>query len=443
MQSISRRRFLSLLGAATAAPVAVSGLGQGRHSEAAVRSVAGAAARSRPGAPEFHIRTITAGVTVEDPADLRPVHEAVEFLMAARARLADRYEVQTIRVTTQPISEYLPDWPSRTAIETIRRMDQIAVDAGAMLNIGPVLVRDGPEPEMAAWAATIVQETANVSFSSFVASEEGLHQGAIRAAAETISTISRATPGGEGNFRFCATAFCPPGTPFFPAGYHRGTPAFAIGLESPGILDAALNEAEALADADEPGHYAQIETVMRSRLNAALVGVETDARAIAADFGRMYLGIDTSPAPGLEMSIGGVIERLIGAPFGSPATLSACSMLTNVLQGLDVKTCGYSGLMLPVIEDRVLAQRAAEGRYGISELLLYSSVCGTGLDVVPLPGDATVDELAATIGDVASLALRYRKPLSARLFPIPGKEAGDEVTFENPFLTDSRVMSFG
>jgi hypothetical protein len=123
--------------------------------------------------------------------------------------------------------------------------------------------------------------------------------------------------------------------------------------------------------------------------------------------------------------------------------LSACSTITGVLKGVDVKTCGYSGLMLPVLEDRILARRAIERRYGVSELLLYSSVCGTGLDVVPLPGDTPVASLAATIGDVAALAARYRKPLSARLFPVPGKRAGEMVSFDNPYLTTTRVMALG
>ena len=99
--------------------------------------------------------------------------------------------------------------------------------------------------------------------------------------------------------------------------------------------------------------------------------------------------------------------------------------------------------MLPVLEDPVLAQRAVEGRFGISELLLYSSVCGTGLDVVPLPGDTQVDALAAIVSDVAALATKYRKPLSARLFPVPGKRAGERVSFDNPYLTETIVMPPG
>jgi uncharacterized protein (UPF0210 family) len=96
--------------------------------------------------------------------------------------------------------------------------------------------------------------------------------------------------------------------------------------------------------------------------------------------------------------------------------------------------------MLPVLEDPILAQRAAEGRYGIPDLLLYSSVCGTGLDVVPIAGSVSAADLERLIGDVAALARRYQKPLSARLFPVPGKEPGDAVSFNDPYLTDGVVM---
>jgi uncharacterized protein (UPF0210 family) len=61
--------------------------------------------------------------------------------------------------------------------------------------------------------------------------------------------------------------------------------------------------------------------------------------------------------------------------------------------------------------------------------------------VVPLPGDTPVEALAAAITDVAALAARYAKPLSARLLPLPGKRSGDVVSFANPYLTESIVMS--
>jgi uncharacterized protein (UPF0210 family) len=97
--------------------------------------------------------------------------------------------------------------------------------------------------------------------------------------------------------------------------------------------------------------------------------------------------------------------------------------------------------MLPVLEDPVLAKRATEGRYTVQDLLLYSSVCGTGLDVVPIPGDTPVEVVARVIGDVATLATKLQKPLSARLFPTPGKKAGEMARFDDPFLTESTVLA--
>jgi uncharacterized protein (UPF0210 family) len=97
--------------------------------------------------------------------------------------------------------------------------------------------------------------------------------------------------------------------------------------------------------------------------------------------------------------------------------------------------------MLPLLEDTVLASRAAEGRLRIGDLLQWSALCGTGLDTVPLPGDVSEESLAALLFDVAALATRLKKPLSARLMPLPGKVAGDEVKFDFAYFTDSRVLS--
>jgi hypothetical protein len=314
-------------------------------------------------------------------------------------------------------------------------MDEIALASDASLSLGPVITADEHVPGFASWAADLVQRTRNASFSVRVASREhGVHRSAVRAAAEAIHAIGRETPGGEGNFRFAAAAFVPSGTPFFPTAWFSEPKTFSIGLESPVLLDELLSEASGPA---------ATRSALAAGLEAALGDVERAAVEIGRETGWKFLGIDSSPAPGLDASIGRVIERLTGTPFGDPSTLAACALLTDVLKGLTVTTCGYSGLMLPVLEDPVLSQRAAEGRYGVSDLLLYSSVCGTGLDVVPVPGDTPVDRIAALVEDVAALAVRYEKPLSARLLPIPGRKEGEVVSFDNPYLTDGVVMEAG
>jgi uncharacterized protein (UPF0210 family) len=112
-------------------------------------------------------------------------------------------------------------------------------------------------------------------------------------------------------------------------------------------------------------------------------------------------------------------------------------MITRVVKSIPVKQVGYAGLMLPVLEDSLLAQRWSENTFGIDSLLAYSAVCGTGLDTVPLPGEVSEEQLMRIIGDVASLAYKWKKPLSARLQPVPGKSAGQRTAFDNPHLANA------
>ena len=414
---LSRREFVSLVGMGLAVPMA-SSLG------------------AEVATPSYRIRTITAGVHFQGTFDLGQAMAAVDFLKRSReAFVAKGYEVQTLRIATQPLQEYLPEWTSASSLQALKTLDQFADDSGVVCSIGPVITTDEHHQEFADWAVKLVQQTKNISFTCQVASPElGVHYQAVRTAAETIRALAQGTPGGEGNFRFAATAFIPSGTPFFPAAYFNQGNTFSIGLESPNLLTEAFEGELNLQKAKQR---------LKSRIENVLGPIEQLAHELGNQSGWSYLGIDASPAPGLDASIGKAIETLTHAPFGSPSTLAGCAAITDVLKGLNVETCGYSGLMLPVLEDPVLAKRAAEGRFSVSELLLYSSVCGTGLDVVPLPGDTSVDALAALITDVAALSTKYTKPLSARLFPIPGSQAGEMVSFDNPFLTNSIVMSPG
>jgi uncharacterized protein (UPF0210 family) len=379
----------------------------------------------------FRIRTITAGVNLDSTGDLKTIESAIEFLQRARKKFEDEgYEIQTVRIATQPFSQYLNGKSRIDAIADLKKIDDVLSAKNVILSIGPVITADRHDTEFASWATQLVKETKNISFSVTVASERGVHTQTALTAAEAIVALSKASPGGEANFRFTAAANCPPG-PFFPVAYHRGPVGFSIGLETPRLLQQAFEQARDIKDAQE-----KLFDLMESELKP----IEKLADNIERAENREYFGIDTSPAPSKDASIGAAIEALTKLPFGSSSTLAACAAITEVLKALRIKICGYSGLMLPVLEDPVLATRAAEGRYTVRELLLYSSVCGTGLDVVPLAGDTSVNELAALIRDVGALSTKLRKPLSARLFLIPGKKAGDRAEFSNPFLTSSVVM---
>src|SRR5258708_23037452 len=126
------------------------------------------------------------------------------------------------------------------------------------------------------------------------------------------------------------------------------------------------------------------------------------------------MGIDLSPAPSGDVSIGAAIENLTTQQVGMSGTLTAAATITAAVKDVKVKQTGYSGLMLPILEDTRLAQRWSEGHLSIDALLSYSAVCGTGLDTVPLPGDLSPAHLSLIIPSIAPLAVKSHKPLSAR-----------------------------
>lgn len=391
----------------------------------------GAADTPQAAAPrQLRVRTLTAGVPLASLADVRPVEEAIDALLRSKRRVEEAgYEVQTLRVAMPSILGGASARDRQAALAAVQRLDDLVARRNVILSIGSILTDDRSDPGLAAFATDLVHATRVTSFSVTIASKGGgRHRHSTMAAAEVMLALSRSTTGGIGNFRFAAAANVPAGTPFFPVAHHDGPAAFAVGLESPRLLRDAIGRG---------GDLEGVEQRLRESLDAALTPVAMVAEACARDERRAYLGIDPSPAPGLDSSIGAVVEAITGRPFGGPSTLDACALVTGALKQLQVKTCGYAGLMLPVLEDPVLARRAAEGRYGLRDLLLFSSVCGTGLDVVPVPGDTTPDALARVVADVAALSVRLRKPLSARLFPVPGKRAGDAVTFDDPMLTGS------
>jgi hypothetical protein len=151
------------------------------------------------------------------------------------------------------------------------------------------------------------------------------------------------------------------------------------------------------------------------------------------------MGVDPTPAPLADVSIGAAIETYTGGRFGTSGTMTASLIITTAVKAVPVRQIGYSGLMVPVMEDKLLARRWAEGSYNIDSLLAYSSVCGTGLDTVPMRGDISEQQLARIYGDVASLAFKWHKPLSARLQPVQGKKAGDQTEYKDEYLFNTTI----
>jgi len=379
----------------------------------------------------FNLRTITAGVSVTQENYLEVLKKTKTFLVKARDVFEkEGFMLQGIRVATNPFPFYTKDLSAGETLELIKQISDFCRKNSMGLSIGPSLINDTYDREIIDKICTILPNT-SANLSIVIASQKhGIHYKAVRAAAETIKRLSEIET--MANFSFAATANIPSETPFFPGAFHnKKNNSFSIGTESAKLVMKVFAEAK---------DFSEAKSKLFDSFEREYKLIEKIGLRIQKETGWPYEGVDTSPAPMRDISIGKAIESLIKVPFGSPGTITACSVITGVIQGINVKRAGYSGLMLPVMEDTVLAQRAAEGRYGLDELLSYSAVCGTGLDVIPLSGDITVEKLEKILLDVASISLKLDKPLSARLIPIKGKNAGETATLESRFLVPTKIF---
>jgi uncharacterized protein len=381
-----------------------------------------------------NVRAITAFVQLDPQRYEQQIADTTAKLRDAKALYEKAgYPVQTLRITTQPFPRYVQGMDRERALALLLRLEELALKNEVLINIGPAVLDDEPDADAVALLEEVHGRGKQLDASMIVASERGVHWNTVRAAAQHIARVARRSPRSQGTFGFAATAMLAPGAPFFPGSYHVDEGGrFSVGLQSANVVAEVFSRS-----AGNPGAAG---TELAKALSAHAAAVHRVAGEIARQSGWRYWGFDPTPAPLKEESIGAAMEALHGTPFGAPGTMTAAYVITDALRQVPGPIIGYAGLMVPVMEDSRLAQRWSEGTIGLDSLLAYSAVCGTGLDTVPLPGDVTEAQLARIIGDVAVLAYKWRKPLTARLQPVHGRKAGEMSSFEDPFLVNAKLQ---
>ncbi len=340
------------------------------------------------------------------------------------------WEVQTTRLATVPFGSYTEP---KTTVKKIAALEKSAAGQGfTYLAIGPARVT---HPEEYVLIPEILKATQNVFCSGMMTHpKRGISGAAVKACAKVITDCAAITPDGFTNLHFCAMSHVRPFTPFFPASYsYNREPAFALAMQ---CADAAVDAFQQAADTTQ-GSRNLVE-----RLNAAAESLQPIAKAAEKKFGISFKGFDFSLAPFPEdwCSLGKAFEGLGVPAIGYLGTLTAAALLADALDQGKWKRTGYNGLMMPVLEDSTLAARSEEAQFTIKDLLLYSAVCGTGLDTVPLPGDVSAEMLEPLLLDICALSLRLDKPLTARLMPVPGLKSGDQTFFDFDFFKNGRIM---
>jgi uncharacterized protein (UPF0210 family) len=409
----------------------------------------------------FNVRTVTCFLNVQasdlDGDDTTSSSSGLAQKIAWAAKLLRRveealvqqgYTVQTVRIASNPFGEWLP---MENTEEQLARLDSLLASHGIdFCSLGPARTLQ----ELEHFCCRIVKSSPRFSCSANLTSADVVMAKAASRCILKIAHLGSECDGphvqdGLGNFRFCVASSCQDYIPFFPvakcasASISSTTDSqtdaglkFAVGLENGSLARHLLSKCQSIAN---------VRTTFRSGMAEAIEPVQAICQSLAESTQSEYLGMDTSLNPSLDEagSVAQAMEALDEvAVFGGHGTIAAAAVITECLQNLPgIIRTGYCGLMLPLCEDQRLAELANEGSFRISDLLSVSNVCGVGVDTVPLPGDCTETELTALLLDVAGIADRWKKSLSCRVFPVPGKKAGDFTTFDSPHMINARILS--
>jgi uncharacterized protein (UPF0210 family) len=417
--------------------------------------------------PTLAVRAVTTFVVLDPgPAGwlsvLSPAISTIATLAATlRANEGCGYTVQTLRVITNPFSEYLDTSTSIAALADLKSLKQaiatiehdnaellsgtrirFSIGAATTLNdlkLVPALIRD---------AGDLANTCINIPCDNGIVDAALVHE-----ACAVCAELGQTTPRGEGNFNFTINFNGPKLCPYFPAGFNTREAGFSfvIGLEYPSLLVDILEKmvpegacSIVTSAAGRGGAWAAAAAAITDEVNRHLVAITGHARAAEASTNFAFAGVDSSPAPSKSVASMCRVIELLGVPhFGASGTVEACAFLTRIFKSLGeggVPLVGFSGLMFAALEDTGLASAAAKEQYSITDLLTYSSVCGIGLDTVPIPGDTPKEKMAQLACDCGTMAFRLKKPLTVRLFPVPGLREGDMTMFESEDLCNCRVF---
>lgn len=317
------------------------------------------------------IRAVTIGFTPDVPLRPRSLIEAGQFAKRVRSECELLgLEIQTVRLATPPFPSYLFDCSDIEILRFAKDLESCSREQGFdYCSLGPIGRSEDKSQRFFPVLPQLVAETSSLFVSAFLFGAEGKFQEETALEiVRSIRGIAQGTAGGFGNLRFAALVNCPPHIPFFPAAYHEGQSSFAFALQSADIVRAVCCAAQSW---DRVGENLRIE-LERQLMPLQRIGERLER------LGFLFRGIDLSPAPGpdSESSIAYALEDLSGSRFGEPGTLAAAGFITSILKQTSLRTCGYCGLMLPVLEDVGLAERNNQGLIRVSNLLAYSAVCG-------------------------------------------------------------------
>ena len=271
-------------------------------------------AQAVPEKPNPKVRAITAFVRLDRTSFLQQIEDTLLVLRRAESEFKSKgYEVQTVRITTQPLAELVSGLSEEQALAFLKSLDDLCVKKKFNANIGPAALHDSDNPSTMHLLERVLSTLPHLNASAIVADEGGIHWNSIRRSAELVKYVAENSPRGQGNFNFAITAMLKPYTPFYPGSYHNGSGRqFAFGFETANLVRDVF--------AKDKGNVEAAISDLTAALTVHAKLADSVGDKVAAATGWTYLGLDPTATALGDVSIAGTIEAFTGVRFGSRGT---------------------------------------------------------------------------------------------------------------------------
>jgi len=242
----------------------------------------------------------------------------------------------------------------------------------------------------------IIKRHSSAFVNIIVAENNKINFNGIKYASRLIGEVSKLSSSGYHNFRVGVSCNMNPNGPFFPFSYQKGKTGFSIALELTQLFIQIINNLES-------NDLKDIRKEIIKILVPLLIDINKLCKNIEKKTSIKYYGIDSSlaPLPEDNHSVAYLIEKLGVENYGGNGTLFLTSYLTNIIKTIvkesNIINTGFNGVMFSHLEDPVMGKRNNIKNFSIDSLIAYSSVCGCGIDMVPIPGDSFEEEISSLI----------------------------------------------
>lgn len=400
------------------------------------------------------VRTITMGISLFDCADSDPkkaadkikrkIGKCAKDLVKTGEQIESEFGIPIInkRISVTPMSVIAAAADTTDYTIFARAMDEAAKDVGvnyiggysALVQKGMTLteerfIRSIPE---AVSTTDIVCSSVNVG-----STRAGINMDAVALMGKVIKECAERTAdtNGFGAAKLVVFANAVEDNPFMAGAFHgigEGECVINVGVSGPGVVDAALNEAEGKTF-DEVAEIIK-KTAFKITRMGELVAREA-TRRLGVKFGIVDLSLAPTPAQG--DSVACILEKIGLERCGAHGTTAALAMLNDAVKKGGIMASshvgGLSGAFIPVSEDAGMIEAVRMGALSLNKLEAMTCVCSVGLDMIALPGHTPAEVIAAIIADEAAIGVINNKTTAVRLIPVPGMDVGDEVNFGGLF----------